>query len=61
MHDRLPVLIYCARACSQALTKTRGQTKRLADAMNMDDEAAEAERLQNMDTNFHKALEVEGC
>ena len=55
------MLIYCARACSQALTKTRGQNKRLSDAMAMDDKTAEAERLQNMNSTFHKALEVEGC
>ena len=61
MHDRLPVLIYCARACSQALTKTRGQNKRLSDAMAMDDKTAEAERQRNVEATFHKALEVEGC
>ena len=51
------MLIYCARACSQDLTKTRGQAKRRLDAMNMDEETAEIERLRNVDTT----LEVEGC
>ena len=61
MHDRLPVLIYCARACLQDLTKTRGQAKRLSDAMAMDKGTAEAERQRNVEATFLKALEVEGC